>query len=456
MPIVDASDYLHIATPWAELPRVRYTFSLLFEHLVPIPYRLSGQLRSEPYAAYPQLWYGTTPPAVKGVPWIPASPLLREEGVRAGFRPGTGSCWGLPVLFPHNQKKTLLPFDLPAMTFYLASRYEEYQPFEGDTLGRFPAHQSIAYREGFLHHPLLNIWIHWLARLLQKRYPLFSYAISAAEFHPTYDVDLAWAYRHRPAWRTVAAALRHLLQGEISVLQQQMKVLTGRQPDPFFTFDYLERQHRKHGLHPRFFFLLGDYAPYDKNIAADHPALQALIQHQAAHSSIGIHPSFQSNEQPGQLEREIGRLARISGQNVRHSRQHFLMLHFPSTYRRLINAGITDDYSMGYADQVGFRASIATPYPWYDLSQEVATPLTVHPFAAMDVTLQQYLRLPPDEALALLRGMQEEVQAVGGHFTLLWHNSSFSELHGWRGWQRVFEKTLSFASRKKDKDDTRS
>ena len=123
------------------------------------------------------------------------------------------------------------------------------------------------------------------------------------------------------------------------------------------------------------------------------------------------------------------------------------MLSMPDTYRRLISLGITDDHSMGYADQVGYRAGVAGPFPWYDLQEEKRTALIVHPFAAMDVTLNFYLQLKPQEAVQQIRQMTQALRAYGGTFTLLWHNSSFAENIGWAGWAGAFEEILEEAAK---------
>ena len=97
---------------------------------------------------------------------------------------------------------------------------------------------------------------------------------------------------------------------------------------------------------------------------------------------------------------------------------------------------------MGFADAVGFRAGTAVPFPWYDLSGEKATPLMVHPFQVMDVTLRNYLGLAPETALDHLRPIIEITRETGGVFCTLWHNSSFSLIDGWKNWKPVFEKLI--------------
>jgi hypothetical protein len=428
-------------------PRVKYTFKVIFEHIINVEYCLLPSGCSAEELRLPCLMY-TPHHEENTAPWIPASSLLFEEGINSQLKPACTSWFNKKLLFAHEHTEATLPFDLPAMVFFLVSRYEEYQDFTPDHLGRFPARESLAYKEGFLHQPLINYWVMQLAKRLKSQFPELKMVYPAYRLRTSFDVDLAWAYKYRPVWLTVAGGLRDLLQRKWGLLSDRMMVLAGKRQDPFYCFDYLVRWSERYPTEAIFFFLLGDYGAYDKNTSYKQQALQQLIQQLASKFTIGIHPSFRSNKVAGQLQQEISRLEAIKGGTVKHSRQHFLMLRFPDTYRKLLAQGITHDYSMGFAQEVGFRASIASPFPWYDILLEKETDLMVHPFAAMDVSLKQYLGLSPQEALEILKEISQEVRAVNGELMLLWHNSSFSGQHGWEGWPEVFEKVLSFASEK--------
>ena len=63
------------------------------------------------------------------------------------------------------------PFDIFAASFYLLSRYEEYLPHTKDMYGRFAHENSLAYKEGFLNVPLINIWLQYLAEKLKEKCP---------------------------------------------------------------------------------------------------------------------------------------------------------------------------------------------------------------------------------------------------------------------------------------------
>lgn len=428
-------------------PRVNYTFKLIFDHILKVEYCIlpPGALAED--INPPALIY--TPHNTENkLPWIPASSLLFETGINKQLQPACKTYLDKKMLFPNEETEAMLPFDLPAMVFFLASRYEEYQDFKPDQLGRFPATESLAYKEGFLQQPLINFWVIYLAQQLKNRFPGLKIVYPKYQLRTSFDIDLAWAYKHRPAWLTLAGAFRDLLQGKWSLLLERLEVVSGKKQDPFYCFEYLIRWSEKYNTQAVFFFLLGDYGTYDKNTSHNNRALQQLIQQLAKNHTIGIHPSYKSNRQTRQLHKEVKRLEAIKGDVVKHSRQHFLILKFPDTYRSLLEQEITHDYSMGYAREVGFRASIATSFPWYDIRAEKVTGLMVHPFAAMDVSLKQYLQLSPEEALETLKVITREVRAVNGELMLLWHNSSFSAKHGWDGWPEVFEKVLSFAFEK--------
>ncbi|NBC08457.1 MAG: hypothetical protein GVY26_14780 [Bacteroidetes bacterium] len=420
-------------------PRVAYAFSLLFERVVQLPYRLTDQQEGAQLAYSPRPQTGISF-------WLPASGLLSASNIRPQpieqFEHD-----GLPAFFGcPDAGEALLPFDLPALAFYLASRYEEYLPAEKDAHGRFPGKASLAYRSGFLHQPLVNQWGIKLAQQLQVLWPGLNVIYPTYQFRPSYDIDLAWAYRERPLWLQGAGAARDALRGEWARLRQRWQVARGRAQDPFDTFAYLEKWHSQLHLAPLYFFLLGDYKTYDKNIDPNRARFQERLRGLAQKHDTGLHPSYASNGRPKQLAKEYNRYRKITGQPPKRSRQHYLKLELPATYRALLEQGITADYSMGFADEVGFRASMARPFPWYDLEREQATPLTLYPFALMDGSLHHYLQLPPEQATAIIRQLVDEVRSVGGLFIPLWHNSSFSAAHGWAGWQAVFERMLAHAS----------
>jgi hypothetical protein len=86
--------------------------------------------------------------------------------------------------------------------------------------------------------------------------------------------------------------------------------------------------------------------------------------------------------------------------------------------------GLAYDSTLGYADQVGFRAGTCIPYrPWL-LSLNREAQLVEIPLLAMDCTLVVYMGLTPRPSLQLIFDCLARCHSVGGVFTLLWHQKS--------------------------------
>jgi len=143
------------------------------------------------------------------------------------------------------------------------------------------------------------------------------------------------------------------------------------------------------------------------------------------------------------LKKEIKNLSSIVNFNIVESRQHFLKLEFPQTYRNLINNNISSDYTMGYASEVGFRAGISRPFYFFDIDADVETKLRIHPFCIMDSTLKNYKNYNPEEAIENILPVINSVKLVKGNLITVWHNESFGGYAVWKGWETIYENLLN-------------
>lgn len=380
--------------------------------------------------------------------FIPSSSILKESGIYSFELDNIGEYNKIPALFKSEIANTDIPFDVLATIFFHLSRYEEYLSFTPDKHNRFPASASWAYRNKCLHIPIVDLYLKRIKKQLLARFPFLVFPHQEFSTSITYDIDLAWAYANKSYKRNIGGFFRDLFQGSWQAIQTRSLVLLKKLTDPYQTFDYFDQLHQKYNIQPTYFFLLGDYGPFDKNTSPSNSEFQQLIQKTSEKYKIGIHPSYQSNLQEQQLKKEIQLLATITSKQIRKSRQHFLKLHLPTTYRRLLEQNITADYSMGYAGAVGFRAGTSRPFYWYDLEKERSTNLRIHPFQVMDVTLKEYLLLSPEQAKIKISELVQAIQATDGVFCSLWHNSSFSFIENWEGWAAVYEHLLEEVSKK--------
>lgn len=426
-------------------PRLQYIFNLMLGDLLGLTFAITSD--AEQYKAFEgaKIYYNNGAPESSDEVHIVPAGLLIEKSVNTHqmrFIDFEGS----RAFFPVYAKSADIPFDPFSASFYLVSRYEEYQPYLKDEHGRFSPDAGIAVQQGFLQVALVNRWALKIGEVLKKKNPRLQFKFPRYNFVPTIDVDAAWAYKHKGLMRSIGGYLKNLYTGDFGEIKKRTRVLLGMEKDPFDTFDLLTKLHRLHGLKPRYFILFADYGKYDKNTPTGNHTFRELLKSLADNAYVGIHPSYASNEMRSMLAKEVDSLSDVLKREVCCSRQHFLRLSFPETYRNLINLDITDDYSLGFAGKTGFRAGICSPFKWYDLEAETVTPLTIHPFALMEGTLRDYMGVNAGEALDYIKPLVDEVRSVNGTFISLWHNESMSEEKRWVGWTQVYRDLLEYAS----------
>lgn len=343
-------------------------------------------------------------------------------------------------------------FDIFAASFYLLSRYEEYLPHKKDMYGRYAHENSLAFKETFLHLPLVNIWLEGFKQKLKQKFPSLTTHLPIAigtsfTFLPTYDIDIAWSYIHKGWRRNFGGILRSLSKGNWAEVKERINVLKGKQKDPFDAYDWMNKLHEHYNIKPHYFFLVPEKrGKYDKNISPVCKAMQRLIKDHTSSYPVGIHPSWRSGDDISLLKKEIETLSNITGNQVSSSRQHYIRFTLPETFRRLIDNGIRSDFSMGYGSINGFRASIASPFYWYDLEKEEQTQLLLIPFCYMEANSFYEQKYSAQQALEEMRHYYNAVKSVNGHFVMIWHNSFLGTDKQSEGWREVYEQFIKEVS----------
>lgn len=377
----------------------------------------------------------------KNTLWIVPQGLLHEEGILE--QTINSSEWKGSKIFYVTAGD--IPFDIFAASFYLLSRYEEYFPHEIDEYGRYAHTNSIAYKNNFLNVPLVNQWMALLEIQLRERCSNSKFKIqnSAFKFVPTYDIDEAFSYRHKPLWKNILGFFRDFLLGKFEEVVERGNVYSGRKPDPFDTFDWIDSLHDKYKLKPIYFFLtIIKRGEYDKNLLASSKTLKQLYERLSVKYDCGLHPSWQSGNEEWLLKKELGILENITHQPIIRSRNHYLRFTIPHTYRRLVAAGIKEDYSMAYGNVNGFRASYALPYHWYDLAGENVSDLIIHPFCFMEATSFFNQGYSVEQATEEIQYYYDTVKKVNGEFITLFHNHFLTEQPQWIQWREMYEAFL--------------
>ena len=319
------------------------------------------------------------------------------------------------------------PFDILGATFWLLSRYEEYLPHKTDNFNRFHYKTSLAYQYDFIQIPLINLWLIELKNVLKHNFPKIQFTERIYNYISTIDIDNAYKFKYKGFVRTVAGYFSDLLKKNFGNIKNRTKIIFTKKEDPFDCYNFLIDSNKEFNINAIYFFLLGDYGINDKNHSASNLNFQTLIKHLADYSAIGIHPSFGSTNKLHQLKVEISRLTNITHKQISKSRQHFSIIKFPQTYQSLLQAGLNEDYSMGYTNINGFRASYCYPFKWYSLEDELTTTLIIHPFAVSENTVDYFRIKENKNFMDTANRIIKEVKKYNGQLISIFHNDTFTE-----------------------------
>ncbi len=419
-------------------PRLNYIFKHYFVRILNIQVVFTTKVAEFVAHSGPKITYSKAPLGSEF--FIRSHDLLFEQGIN-DIDIKIFEWDDVPCFFPTGNNSSI-PFDIFAAGFYLISRYEEYLPYVQDEHERFPFEEGIAFRNGFLEKPVIDIWAYKFLELLKLKFPKHQYSNRKFEIISTIDVDAAFAFKHKGLVRTASGFVNDLFTLRFRNLWNRLLTILNFKEDEFNTFQKILKIKEDYQVNTLFFFLLADYTTYDKNISFSNANFKSLIKSVADYAKIGLHPSYFSHKNVEKLKKEKKRLEEILNTPITFTRHHYLRIGFPDTYQNLIDLDLEKDYSMGYAKRVGFRASTCTPFYFYDLDFEIQTPLKIIPFALMDVSLKNHMNLSNEESLAKILELKEEVKKVNGTFVSSFQNETLSENDQWKGWSEIYRQMV--------------
>jgi len=414
------------------VPRLRYIAGIILGDILGLSWEVITDKRK--LGKHPVINYSSE--NITGSFKISPDSILFETGIAP--REIIVNEWkGLPVFFQTSSDSDF-PFDIFAASFFLVSRYEEYLEFQPDEYGRFQASSSLAFKNGFLEIPIVDLWAKEMAKAFLKRFQTLAFKRNEYKALLTVDTDQPFAYLGKSLLRSIGG-LVHDIKSNTGNAGERYRIVARGEKDPFDVFDYIIENIEKSNADVRFFFPVGDHSKYDKNPSWKNDDYRKLIHRIADKYKTGLHPSFYAAGNSSLINTEAVRLKTILGNEIILSRFHYIRLFIPQSYRDIHEAGIIEDYSMGYPDEPGFRAGIARPYYFYDVSEDQQTSLKIIPFQVMDGTLYNYKNLDHVASKEVILKLINETRKVGGLFVSIWHNTSLLDNPEWQGWREVFE-----------------
>jgi len=366
--------------------------------------------------------------------------MLKGGGIPLTYISSFDNRRNLPIFFDfQSTKKNLFDFynntffinyDILTISFIILSRIEEKWTNRRDEFQRFESKYSLASIYNFLNYPLVdeyaNLFREYFSGLDFQNYvkPL------CVKLIPTHDIDTIKRFK------STHYILRSILGDFASLsIRDILKIpvllyrhFTGKIDQYTIALNELKDDSLKRGYTSKFFFMASDESKYDDgyNLVSIKTFIESLDS-----ESICVHPSFFSYENTIMLKKECDRLFHVSRSYPLAARMHFLRFDISSTLKHFENCGLRFDYSLGYADNLGFRCGTANDYFLYDFDLDKPSLLKEFPLIAMDVTLFHYMKLSKNEAFNILCNHFEEVCRLGGNFVILWHNNYVNRKVDW-------------------------
>ena len=366
--------------------------------------------------------------------FVRSNDLLFESGIN-DIQINIMDWEGVPCFFTTSENSAL-PYDIFSASFYLLSRYEEYLPHVKDIHGRFSPKDSIAYQNNFLALPVVDIWANKLLDRLLERFPDMDVKKPVYSYISIIDVTSSHCYAHRGFTRSLAGFLLDLVKFRIKRLFERVVVWFNPSKDPYDNYEFLIQKRKEYNLNCMFFFQLASYSTYDKNLSPNNNNFRFLIKTIADYCKVSLAASYSSFNDVELLRKEKKNLADVINRQVEYSRMRYNRVDVPQTYRNLVDAEFTDDFTMGYTHEIGFRAGTSFPFYLYDINMELQQPIRVHSFAFHDYAIHEETSL--DTILGKVRSLYQEVKKVNGEFISVFSNELLGTDHA-LDWKETYE-----------------
>ena len=412
--------------------RIEYIFTHIFINIIGLKVNFTSKVDDFVSFEGPKLSYA--PKKLSNEFYIKSNSILLEQGFSDVDIDVKN--WGDSKCFFHNENGTI-PFDIFAASFYLISRYEEYLPHLKDVYGRFSYQESIAHKNNFIEDPVIDIWAYKLKDSLCSFFPNIIFNDRKFKLKTIIDVPSVYYYKNKGFLRTIGGVFTDLIRFNPKNIYSRFLVIFRLQKDPYDTFNWIINKQKQVTDKFLFFFLVGKFSTYDKNISLVKQPFINIIKFVSDYSKIGLKLSFFALSNLDILKNEKADIESITNRDLTISRNSFSKVNLPINYRNLIKLNIREDYTMGYVNKIGFRASTCTPFLFYDIDNDIQTPLLINPYNLMDYSLLKINSFldKKEKVIALIN----KVKSVNGTFTSVFHNYSFSNEIRWNRFKEIFE-----------------
>ncbi len=418
-------------------PRISYIFKHICLRILKVDMRFTAVIEEFIAHTGPKISYGKKP--LGNELFFQSYGLLEQQGLEAIEI--NVKKWDATYGFFAVSQNSGLPFDIFSASFYMLTRYEEYLPHVKDEMGRFMASESLAFKEGFLHQPIVDIWAHIFKDKLLEVFPDINFPAKKIVIHPIIEASQPYAYKQKGIFRTVVGYINNVFSGKFKSLLTRTKVIVGYQRDPFDTFKWVVNKANRSDFKLTVFFLLGNSLSFNESMNTNRNKFKLLVKFLADYKEVGLIFSYNALANYEVLKSEKRSMEDITKRSLNASINSDYLVNLPDIYRHLVELEVKRDYTMVFRDTVGFRAGTCTPFLFYDLDYEIKTPLVVHPAAMTTVAFQKKYTSDSDIEKTVNNTLAA-IEKVSGTFTMIFSNRDFSSEENNKVWRKIFSEKL--------------
>lgn len=337
---------------------------------------------------------------------------------------------------------TIVHYDILGLTYWMLSRLEEVGRVDLDDHQRFPATSCHAYQHNYLERPIVDEWLYILGQVIKRKWPAVELKAHQFSMKVSHDVDAPALFGFsKPVrfFRSIFVSIIKYKQIKGAVLAPLIRLNTREKlhaADPYNTFEWLMSINEKSNVPSAFYFICGRTdLTKDAEYELGHPAIRDLMRriHARGHE-IGLHPSYNSFQTPEIIFQEALLLRTVMKeegiiQDHLGGRMHYLRWEHPTTLQAWNDAGMSYDTTLSYADHPGFRCGSCFEYPAFNPKTQKILKIRIRPLIAMECTIiaPRYMGLNyTGAAYEKFLFLKDSCRKVNGCFTMLWHNSHFT------------------------------
>ena len=403
-----------------ETSRINFVFKHICKRVLRLDVKFTTKV--EPFIAFKGIKFSYAKKQLGKEVFVEQNGLLNEQGF-SDMEIKVHDWDGIPCFFKTSSKSSI-PFDIFSASFYLLTRYEEYQPYVKDNREGFPIEESIAYQNDFIDRPVVDEWALKFRELLKEKFPKQVFPERKAERKSIIAVEEVFAYAQKGFVRQLGGFFKDLSRLHFKFLLKRIISVLRYQSDPLNVYDDIVDFYKSNKLPMHFMFQLSNYSRYSKNLSYNRTTYQRIIKSIGDHATLGLLLGFEAVQDQEILIKEKKRWEQIVNEDLdnvlikRHS------INFPDAYKTMEKLNLSSDYSMGYKKTPGFRAGTCTPFLFYDLDLEQLLPLTIYPSAFNSIALEGS---DSENVIEQIRKLKRRTERVNGFLLGIFENKDFAD-----------------------------